>query len=208
MKTLKWLSLASVSLVLLTVLVAGAWIVTESAMQATSGAAFCSVCHTMEPFVETHALDIHGGRNPKGLSAACADCHLPHDSPGAYLRAKASTGLRDIGAELIAMFREPDWISKLEQRESYVYDSGCLQCHTHLDQTGEQTALAAFAHQTYFDPQGAMQCVTCHTRVGHKNLLARLTSGGALPVVGAGVGPGVGPNVVTEPADSPQEPAP
>lgn len=177
---LKWLSLAFLSLIVLAIIVAGSWALTESAIQATSDASFCSVCHTMKPFAETHALDLHGGQNPKGLSAACADCHLPHDSPGAYLLAKIETGVYDLWAELLATFSEPDWIGKLEQRGSYVYDSGCRQCHTHLDRARDQTPTATFAHQTYFKSEGAMQCVTCHTQVGHQDLRARLSSGGAV----------------------------
>ena len=174
MRTLKWLSIGLGSLALLAIVITGSWSLTESLVQATSDEEFCAICHTMRPFAETHAQDIHGGNNPRGLSAACADCHLPHDSPSRYLFAKAETGVRDIWAELIAIFSEPDWIAKLEQRESYVYDSGCLKCHTHLDQAPDQSPTALFGHQTYFKSEGAMHCVTCHTQVGHKDLLTRL----------------------------------
>ncbi len=180
MKTFKWLSITLAAALLLSLFVSASWVVTENVVQATSGQEFCSVCHTMKPFAETYAQDIHGGNNPQGLSAACADCHLPHDSQSGYLIAKVKTGIHDGWAEIVALFKEPDWIGNLENRESYVYDSGCLRCHTHLDRAEGQTPTGAFGHQTYFKSAGAMHCVTCHTQVGHRDLLARLSPESAI----------------------------
>ncbi|MGB5832550.1 MAG: NapC/NirT family cytochrome c [Thiohalocapsa sp.] len=176
MKILKWLAITLGALTLLSVVVSGSWVVTETALQATSGQEFCTVCHTMKPFAEAYAADVHGGNNPKGLSAACANCHLPHDSQTGYLVAKVKTGLYDVWAEAAALFEEPDWVDNLEHRESFVYDSGCLSCHSRLEQAENQTQAATFAHQTYFKGAGAMHCVTCHTQVGHKGLLERLSA--------------------------------
>jgi cytochrome c-type protein NapC len=175
--TLKRLVVLLGALAVLGVFAIASWSLTESAIQATSDTAFCGVCHSMKPFVETHLLDVHGGQNPKGLSAACADCHLPHDSPTTYLLAKVRMGVYDVGAELVAFFREPDWIGKLQQRQSFVHDSGCLKCHAHLDRLAIQTTTAAFAHKLYLTGGSGMQCVTCHLHVGHKDLLARLSPG-------------------------------
>lgn len=175
MKTLKWLSITLAAALLLSLVVSASWVVTENAIQATSGQEFCSVCHTMKPFAETYAQDVHGGNNPKGLSAACADCHLPHESQSGYLLAKIETGLHDAWAEIIALFKEPDWVGNLANRESYVFNSGCLGCHTHLDRAENQTPTGLFSHQLFFRSEGAMHCVTCHNHVGHRDLLARLS---------------------------------
>lgn len=176
MKTLKWLSVSLVGILLLSVFVSGSWIVTDTALQATSGDEFCSLCHTMKPFAEAYSEDIHGGKNPKGLSAACADCHLPHDSRSGYLFAKAKTGIYDVWREMLALFEEPDWIGNLANRERYVYDSGCLRCHSRLQQAENPASpTATFGHGLYFKSNGAMHCVSCHTHVGHKDLLARLS---------------------------------
>ena len=181
MKTLKWSLIGFGAVAVLVVVMAGSWSLTERVIQATSDETFCGLCHSMRPFAETHALDVHGGRNPGGVSAACADCHLPHDSPWVYLVAKAETGIKDLLAEPVAFFREPDWIGRLSQRESYVYDSGCLTCHKHLERAIDQTPAAIFGHQTYFaglETGTRMQCVTCHIHVGHRDLLARLSPPG------------------------------
>ncbi|AFL73045.1 cytochrome c3 family protein [Thiocystis violascens] len=176
MKTRKWLFFPLTSLVILPGLMAGSWILAESAIEATSGQEFCSACHTMRPFAETYALDVHGGSNPRGLTTACSACHLPHDSPASYLMAKVNTGIHDGLAQMIAIFKAPDWIANLERRSDYVHDSGCLVCHSRLDQAKNQKPTAAFAHQTYFSGQDAMRCVTCHAHVGHRDLLQHLSA--------------------------------
>lgn len=174
MKTLKWLSILLGGALLLSAFVSGSWVLTETALQATSGEQFCSVCHTMRTFAEAYSDDTHGGNNPKGLSAACTDCHLPHEGQVGYLLAKAKTGIYDVWAEVAALFKEPDWIGNLERRNGYVYDSGCLSCHSRLERAVARSPTAAFGHETYFKSGGAMHCVSCHTHVGHRDLLARL----------------------------------
>ncbi|NEV63964.1 cytochrome c3 family protein [Thiorhodococcus minor] len=180
MKSLKWVVISFTVAALLAVIVSGSWILTESALQATSGEAFCSTCHSMTPFAETYAADVHGGNNPKGLAAACADCHLPHDSESGYLIAKMKTGLYDLWAETLTLFKEPDWLANLERRAQFVYDSGCASCHSRLAEAQGQTEAGQFAHRAYFEG-GTMKCVTCHDRVGHAGLRDRLASGTASP---------------------------
>ena len=179
MKKITWLMITLGIILVLSVVVSGSWIRTEGGVQATADEGFCGRCHSMRPFVETHALDVHGGANTKGLRAQCADCHLPHAGPATYLIAKARTGLWDVWAEVLTVFRTPDWIDKLEHRTDFVYDSGCRSCHARLAEAPNQTPTAAFGHKTYFASGGAMHCVTCHTQVGHRDLMARLTPSAA-----------------------------
>lgn len=174
MKTRNWMFLVLGLCLAAPVLVAGSWILTQGALESTAGAQFCSVCHTMRPFAASYAADIHGGANPKGLMAACANCHLPHTGPTDYLIAKAKTGLVDVWGELLSVFGEPDWVANLDRRGTFVYDSGCLTCHARLAEAPDQPPTAAFGHQTYFASHGGMQCVTCHMHVGHKDLLDHL----------------------------------
>lgn len=180
MRKLKWLGLAAGLLALAAILMAGGWTLTEGAIQATSDRAFCTGCHSMEPFAEAYDRDVHGGRNPGGVAAACTDCHLPHESPAGYLAAKVRTGIRDGWAELKSVFKEPDWVAHLEHRAEFVYDSGCLQCHSRLADAPGATAAAAFGHRAYFQDDSELNCVTCHPHVGHQDLLASLSQvGGA-----------------------------
>lgn len=170
MKTRKWPWFALGVLLGVPVLMGGGWILTEIGIRATSGQAFCATCHGMQPFVDAYAEDTHGGHNPRGLTAPCVGCHLPHDTPTHYLLAKIRTGSHDIWAHLLGFFREPQWLAKLDQRESFVHDSGCLACHAGLQRAPNQQPTASLAHQGYFAAPDSLRCVTCHAQVGHKDL--------------------------------------
>ncbi|WP_296898769.1 NapC/NirT family cytochrome c [Thiohalocapsa sp.] len=76
---------------------------------------------------------------------------------------------------------KPDWIGNLEDREAYVYDSGCLNCHTALERATSDDPAAGAAHQAYFAnaqgngaAEGPDSCVDCHQHVGHENLRSAL----------------------------------
>ncbi len=174
MKKRAWLFLAVGAAVILPAITAGSWVMTETLVQATSGEDFCTTCHGMAPFAESYRQDIHGGNNTKGLMAACVACHLPHDAPSHMLIAKAGTGIHDAWTQLLSVLWEPDWIGNLERRGEFVFDSGCLTCHANLAKATNPTPTAALSHQSYFASQDRMQCVTCHTQVGHKDLLTHL----------------------------------
>lgn len=156
--------------------IAAAWMGTETMIEQTSDAEFCTHCHTMEPMATAHARSKHGGDNPAGLVAECTDCHLPHDNAAHHLFAKATTGLRDLWAQTIYPIHKPDWIGKLEERADYVYDSGCLHCHSALERATTDDPAASAAHSAYFanaagdGGQGPSSCVECHKHVGHEDL--------------------------------------
>jgi cytochrome c-type protein NapC len=172
----KWLVsvLGALGLVTLALLMTGGWVLIEGAVQATSDRDFCTTCHSMKPFALAYDQDVHGGRNPHGLKAACVDCHLPHESPAQYLAAKVKTGIRDAWAELRSVFREPDWIGLLEHRAEYVYDSGCVMCHARLEDAPAENPTTGLAHAAYFQAGSNFRCVTCHAHVGHKDLMTYL----------------------------------
>jgi cytochrome c-type protein NapC len=172
----KWLltTLGMLGLLSVLIVMTGGWVLIEGAVQATSDRDFCTTCHSMEPFALAYDQDVHGGQNPRGLKAACVDCHLPHESPGQYLAAKGKTGIRDGWAELISIFREPDWIGLLDHRAEYVYDSGCMRCHSALEDAPTDNPTTALAHATFFQGDSDFRCVTCHAHVGHKDLMIYL----------------------------------
>ena len=150
------------------------WIATETLVEETSDAEFCTSCHTMEPFASAHEQDVHGGNNPGGVVAHCTDCHLPHDGAARHLFAKASTGMRDAIAQAIYPFHKPDWLGGLDERAEYVYDSGCLNCHAALQDATSDDPAAEAAHGAYFGGDVGEGCVRCHENVGHKNLRVML----------------------------------
>jgi cytochrome c-type protein NapC len=139
-------------------------------IHSTSSKQFCGVCHTMKPMVEAYKMDVHGGAGKKGIEAKCVDCHLPHDSLANYLVAKAKTGMHDIWAELTYDKKAINWEEKRKHKEHFVYDSGCLSCHTNLKEATMSNMKAFKGHRAYFAGTTEKKCVSCHQNVGHKDL--------------------------------------
>ncbi len=152
------------------------WVVTDEGITATSDAKFCVTCHSMELFESAHNDDVHGGNNDHGVRATCAQCHLPHDSSINYLYTKSRTGIHDL---LVENFGDPDnidWEAKRAHREEYVYDSGCIMCHSNLEKATQASPKALVAHKPYFLGETEDKCVTCHENVGHADLSERLAA--------------------------------
>ncbi|HIP54859.1 MAG TPA: cytochrome C [Sulfurimonas autotrophica] len=135
----------------------------------TSGKEFCTQCHTMQPMADSYLADTHGGNNKEGLTAKCVDCHLPHDSLMGYLVEKAKTGVHDAWAELTYDKSKIDWQAKRKHAKHFVYDSGCLHCHSNLKEATMGTPKGFIAHKAYFLDK-KKRCVECHNNVGHHNL--------------------------------------
>lgn len=146
------------------------WLVTDESITATSDAQFCVSCHSMEPFEKAHTADVHGGQNAHGVRATCAQCHLPHDGSANYLYTKARTGIHDLWVENFGDLESIDWQAKRDHREEYVYDSGCLTCHTNLEEATMASHKAFIAHRTYFLGETDDKCVSCHENVGHAEI--------------------------------------
>jgi cytochrome c-type protein NapC len=138
-------------------------------VEETSGKEFCTKCHTMQPMADAYLDDVHGGHNKEGLTAKCVDCHLPHDSLVGYLVEKAKTGIHDVWAEFTYDKSTIDWQEKRKHAKHFVFDSGCLHCHTNLKEATMGTPKAFVAHKAYF-LNHTKKCVECHENVGHHNL--------------------------------------
>ena len=158
-------------LALIPVVVLASWAGTEYLLESSSGAEFCSGCHTMEPMVISYAQTKHAGNNKFGIKAECADCHLPHDRAVNYLYTKVKNGVIDAWRELTYDEKNPtDWVEKRKTRHQYVFDSGCLQCHS------EKSINDDPSHPRYFSGgnnpfigQDKFRCVDCHFYVGHSD---------------------------------------
>jgi cytochrome c-type protein NapC len=142
------------------------WMVLETGIEVTSRAEFCSVCHVMDPMVESFKASMHGGNNPRGITSACTDCHVSHENVFTHFVGKARSGTHDIWVVLTTDETKNDWQALRERREEYVYDSGCLTCHQNLEKATADTK----EHTYYFAGQIDEQCVSCHEEVGHSNL--------------------------------------
>lgn len=150
------------------------WVLTETMVEQTGGEPFCSSCHTMSPMVAAYREDIHGGAGARGVKAKCTACHIPHNNPVSYMVMKSRFGIHDAWAQLTYDLDAIDWQAKRNHSGDYVFDSGCLQCHKDLERASEASAASFVAHRPYFLGTIDSKCVTCHNRVGHKNLSEHL----------------------------------
>ncbi|PSW18065.1 cytochrome C [Photobacterium sanctipauli] len=141
----------------------------------TNDAAFCGSCHSMKPMADTFKLDVHGGKNEHGFVAECADCHLPKDNIVNYMVKKTSHGINDVFKEVFTDTDKIDWISLRNERERFVYDSGCLSCHQNLlNKTEADNPRSLELHAKYNQTQQGdepLNCVSCHVTVGHNGML-------------------------------------
>ncbi|PIE56389.1 MAG: hypothetical protein CSA34_04735 [Desulfobulbus propionicus] len=140
-------------------------------VERTSGIEFCAECHSMKGVAEAYLNDTHGGNNPYGLQAKCADCHLPHDTVFTYITAKGYTGIKDVLGELFWV-DSVDWVDRLHKRQEFTYSSGCKKCHD-LDAISYDIPKAYLAHKD-FKTGKVDSCVHCHEHVGHKDIKAHL----------------------------------
>ena len=141
----------------------------------SSDVAYCSGCHTLDPMVQAYREDIHGGKNRYGIMAKCSDCHIPQDGPITHAIEKSKTGIVDLFTEYFTDTSKIDWRKKRLQREQFVHDSGCLSCHTNLEEATKPNHKALIAHKDYFLGTSGSKCVSCHEHVGHFTLGEYLT---------------------------------
>jgi cytochrome c-type protein NapC len=170
MGVIRFLFKLAVTFLILGAVVAGSWVLMETAISETSDLQYCTTCHSMVPMGKTYEQDVHGGANVNGIRAECTECHLPHESRLRYLLAKSRTGTHDVWAELTKDTNAIDWQAMRERREEYVYDSGCVHCHSNLQRATEINTKAFVAHRPYFLGETDEQCVSCHEHVGHHEL--------------------------------------
>ena len=153
----------------------GASYTTAIIVEHTKDDQFCATCHTMQPMINSYHADVHGGKNPEGIKVNCLGCHAPHDSLLNYLFTKATTGTHDAIAEVFYDKSKIDWEAKRKHAKDFVYDSGCMSCHTNLRQATQSNHRAFIAHKDYFLKRTTKTCVACHSNVGHFELSKYLT---------------------------------
>jgi cytochrome c nitrite reductase small subunit len=110
--------------------------------------AVCVNCHIMRPQFESWQKGSHHA------VAKCVDCHLPHDFIGKYI-AKAENGYHHSKGFTFQDFHEPIMI---KEKNASILQANCLACHGDL------------VHELVGGVNGEpdeVQCVHCHSGVGH-----------------------------------------
>lgn len=151
---------------------------TYKGVKETSGDKFCALCHSMQPMNEAYANDVHSGNNKVGIKTSCISCHLPQDSLVSYLYTKAKKGTKELAITIFTDTEDINWIEKRKNRKHFVYDSGCLNCHSKiLEKTEAKNSKQIEMHKHYsnkLNTQTPLKCVSCHISVGHNGLRNKL----------------------------------
>ncbi|AQW81637.1 cytochrome c3 family protein [Campylobacter pinnipediorum] len=140
-------------------------------LHATGSGYTCTMCHTMDAMNAAYNEDTHGGRNKLGIKAECSACHLDHTSAYTYVLTKIKVSINDGYKTFFTNTDKIDWRKKREHASHFVYDSGCMTCHSNLKNV-IQSGKAFLPHRDYFvlGNKNNKTCVECHKNVGHKNL--------------------------------------
>lgn len=139
----------------------------------TSTAKYCISCHEMAPMRAAYDQDVHGGNGKSGIKASCVSCHLPHDNIVNYLLKKAQKGIKESAMHYFTDTNKINWHKKRKLRDTYVYDSGCIVCHTNYDKNSKYTSKALQMHEHYkklLNTNKKLTCASCHVEVGHTGL--------------------------------------
>jgi formylglycine-generating enzyme required for sulfatase activity/nitrate/TMAO reductase-like tetraheme cytochrome c subunit len=130
---------------------------------------FCEGCHVHPQATQSWRLGAHFD-NKSGVVVGCVDCHLP---PGgtAYLKAKTSTGIRDVMGVVFLDTDQINWELKStrEMAAGHVYKASCIECHKNLFPRTLSTK-GSEAHLYYDQKSDILRCINCHLETGHFHL--------------------------------------
>lgn len=143
---------------------------------------FCSnACHSMQWAAEAYRRGAHHV-NPSGVTAGCADCHIPYHStePGAFeyvgmLFYKAKAGTRDAIAQVRGVIDTKEKWEKArngysEGVKAWMAGNGsltCRGCHDLARMGGGKAQPAIVEMHAGLAKAGPVNCVDCHQGAGH-----------------------------------------
>jgi nitrate/TMAO reductase-like tetraheme cytochrome c subunit len=152
---------------------AGAVIATQVMVTATGTTAFCGgACHSMQWVAQEHKQSAHG-INRTGVTAGCADCHIPHSYPQ-VLWYKAKAGIKDAIGEMRGVIATEEKFKKERLRMAKLVwaeyketnSANCRTCHTFTaDVLTKQKPFVQPMHKQVLDGQAT--CIDCHKGGAH-----------------------------------------
>lgn len=125
------------------------FIYAEGASYMTNDPRACANCHVMNSQFDAWTKSSH-----KNV-AVCNDCHAPHDFFGKYTT-KAINGFNHSLAFTTGRFHEPIQITP---RNRAITEAACRSCHAEMVQVIDPAGVG----------HGALECLRCHSDVGHPN---------------------------------------
>jgi nitrate/TMAO reductase-like tetraheme cytochrome c subunit len=152
-------------------------LITYEGIHRTAGEDFCVSCHEMRPMVSAYHNDVHGGVGKTGIKVSCVSCHLPQDNILNYIFTKAKNGVAEVGIHFLGNPDDIDWYEMRTHRKYFVYDQGCINCHTNFQSNANISKKGIKMHEHYMslkDTDKRVGCASCHVEVGHKGLRSSL----------------------------------
>ena len=142
---------------------------------------FCSrSCHSMQWVGKAYQRGPHA-KTSVGVTAGCADCHIPYESqhanPWQYVQLmvhKAKSGIKDVYHEAKGTIdTEQKWLQERERLSTHVKtwmasnnSLTCRGCHDLSKMSNADTPAVAEMHAPFVKADGVV-CIECHTNAGH-----------------------------------------
>jgi trimethylamine-N-oxide reductase cytochrome c-type subunit TorC len=146
----------------------------NTAMEATNELGFCISCHEMRDTVyQEYKTSIHY-KNPVGVRAVCADCHVPKDWTHKIVRKVQASN--ELWHKLIGTIDTPEKfqaqraaLAKDVWRTMKETDSReCRNCHSYEAMDFEHQKNADDAQRMKKGLEEGQTCIDCHKGIAHK----------------------------------------
>ena len=145
----------------------------NTAMEASNSMGFCIACHEMRETVYKEYQESLHFRNPSGVQATCADCHVPRTWVHKVVRKVQATN--ELYHKAVGSIATPEkFEAKRWQLANRVWDKmratdsrECRNCHdfTAMD-LSEQDRSARKKHAKA--PVDGKTCIDCHKGIAHE----------------------------------------
>lgn len=149
------------------------WVGLDFGLEKASTEEFCISCHSMEENNFKELKQTVHYSNHSGVTATCADCHVPHDFTGKIARKVAA--VTDIWGSLTGSVDTPEKFEakrlKMAEGEwkrfSETKSATCKACHQYKSMKWDEMSMLA---QKQMQPAAKIDqsCVDCHKGIAHK----------------------------------------
>jgi len=146
----------------------------NTALEATNSEEFCISCHEMKQTVYKEYIESSHFKTVSGVSASCADCHVPRDYiPKLARKIAAST---EVWHTILGTIDTPEKFEKHRRKmaervwvQMKETDSReCRNCHTETRMNlAKQTKRASKRHDSEYMRENDKTCIDCHKGIAH-----------------------------------------
>jgi len=141
-------------------------------LEATNSTEFCTSCHSMTTNLTELKQSVHYN-NASGVTAGCADCHVPRDL-GPKLWAKLMAA-KDVFHEIIGTINTPekfeahrwDMANRVWDKMRASDSRECRECHSLEKMDFDKQIRSAYKQHSKTLEMGDKTCIDCHKGIAH-----------------------------------------